>query len=93
MTRNPLRRSAALDLGINWIDTAAIYGLGRSENHSGQSDQGSRAALHLHQRLPGLGRAQERNVGHNLKAASLRREVEASLKRLYIDVIYLYQIH
>ena len=83
---------AALSHGINWIDTAALYGLGHSEEMIGR-------ALHGFSPRPYLFTKCERvwdekgNVGASLKAASIRRECEASLRRLRTDVIDLYQIH
>jgi aryl-alcohol dehydrogenase-like predicted oxidoreductase len=81
----------ALDLGINWIDTAAVYGLGRSETVVGKAIKG-------HERpfiFTKCSRVWDEhgNIHSSLKADSLRREVEASLKRLDLDVIDLYQIH
>src|SRR5258708_24282445 len=82
----------ALDRGINWIDTAAVYGLGHSEKIVGR-------ALKAHTKRPfvftkcSMVWNEHGEIGHSLKAASIRREVEDSLKRLDIDVIDLYQIH
>lgn len=82
----------ALELGINWIDTAAVYGLGHSEEIVGKAIR----------RLPDkpiiatkCGRVWDRdgNIFGRLKKKSIRSEVEASLKRLKIEVIDLYQIH
>jgi aryl-alcohol dehydrogenase-like predicted oxidoreductase len=81
----------ALDLGINWIDTAAVYGLGHSETIVGKAIKG-RERPYIFTK-GSLVWDEHGHVGHNLKAASLRREVEASLKRLGIDIIDLYQIH
>jgi len=99
----------ALDLGINWIDTAAVYGLGHSEEIVGQAIPST-----------GSGRRPSTDSGHRagrrdeviiatkcglvwdegsttpygrLKAESVRREAEASLRRLELEVIDLYQIH
>jgi aryl-alcohol dehydrogenase-like predicted oxidoreductase len=83
---------AALDAGINWIDTAAVYGLGHSEEIVAK-------AVHTCARRPYIftkcGRiwGENRQIGKSLKADSIRRECEASLKRLKVDVIDLYQIH
>ena len=81
----------ALDLGINWIDTAAVYGLGRSETVVGKAIKGREQPFIFTK--SSLVWDERGKVGHSLKADSLRREVEASLKRLDIDVIDLYQIH
>ena len=82
----------ALDLGINWIDTAPIYGLGRSEEVIGK-------ALRLMEEKPivatkcSLVWGEDRVVFNSLKKKSVREEAEASLKRLGVEVIDLYQIH
>jgi len=81
----------ALDLGINWIDTAPIYGLGRSEEIVGKAIKG-RERPYVFTKCS-LIWDDKRRDGHSLKSASLQREVEASLKRLGVDVIDLYQIH
>jgi aryl-alcohol dehydrogenase-like predicted oxidoreductase len=83
---------AALDRGLNWIDTAAAYGLGHSEIVVGQ-------AIRYRQNRPyvftkcSLVWDRDGNILHNLQADSIRREAEASLTRLGIDAIDLYQIH
>jgi aryl-alcohol dehydrogenase-like predicted oxidoreductase len=84
----------AVDLGINWIDTAAVYGLGHSE------EVVARALAELPPgRRPYVFTKCERvwdergNIGKCLKADSVRRECEASLRRLGVETIELYQIH
>jgi aryl-alcohol dehydrogenase-like predicted oxidoreductase len=82
----------ALDQGVNWIDTAAAYGFGHSEEIVGRALEGigerpyvfTKASL-----LEGPGR----RVIHSLKRDSIMREAHASLRRLRIDAIDLYQIH
>ncbi|EFH85798.1 aldo/keto reductase [Ktedonobacter racemifer] len=81
----------ALDLGINWIDTAAVYGLGRSEKIVGQAIKG-RERSYIFTKCSMIW-DENRKISHSLKADSIRREAENSLKRLDIDVIDLYQIH
>jgi len=82
----------ALELGINWIDTAAVYGLGHSEELVAKAIRGLRDK-------PIIATKCERvwdkngNISGRLKRESIRSEVEASLKRLKIEVIDLYQIH
>jgi len=82
----------ALELGINWIDTAAVYGLGHSEEIVGKAIRGLR-------KKPIIATKCERvwdkdgNISGRLKKKSIRSEIEASLKRLKIEVIDLYQIH
>jgi len=83
---------AALDAGINWIDTAALYGLGHSEEMIAR-------ALQCRSRRPYIFTKCERvwdsngQVGASLKAKSIRLECEASLRRLKTEWIDLYQIH
>src|SRR6478609_1424569 len=82
----------ALELGVNWIDTAAAYGFGHSEEVVGRALRGvqkrplvfTKASL-----LEGPGG----KVLHSLKRDSILREAEASLRRLGVDAIDLYQIH
>jgi aryl-alcohol dehydrogenase-like predicted oxidoreductase len=81
----------ALDLGINWIDTAAVYGLGHSEEVVGRAIKG-REKPYIFTKCS-LVWDEQGNISNSLKAASLQREVEASLKRLGVDAIDLYQIH
>ena len=83
---------AGLDRGINWIDTAAVYGLGHSETMVGQAIQSLRTRPYIFTKCS-LVWDQSGKISHNLQAASIRREAEASLKRLGLDTIDLYQIH
>jgi aryl-alcohol dehydrogenase-like predicted oxidoreductase len=83
----------ALELGVNWIDTAAVYGLGHSEEVVGRalkSWQGSRPYVFT---KCGLREDAKGEVQKILKAGSIRGEVEDSLRRLSVEVIDLYQIH
>ena len=82
----------AFDRGINWIDTAAVYGLGHSERVVGRALK-SRAKCPFVFSKCSMVWNKNGEIGHSLKASSIRREVEDSLKRLDIDVIDLYQIH
>ena len=82
----------ALDLGINWIDTAAVYGLGKSEEVVAKALDGVRTRPYVFTK-GGRVWDETRTIGKRLKADSIRRECEASLKRLNLDVIDLYQIH
>ena len=84
----------ALDLGINWIDTAAGYGLGHSEEVVARALRSRARSKRPYVFTKGsLVWDEKGEIHHSLKAASLRREVEASLKRLETDRIDLYQIH
>jgi aryl-alcohol dehydrogenase-like predicted oxidoreductase len=82
----------ALDLGINWIDTAAVYGLGHSEEVVAKALEGVADRPFVFTKC---GRVwdENRQIGKCLKADSIRRECEASLRRLKVDVIDLYQLH
>ena len=82
----------ALDLSINWIDTAAVYGLGHSEEVVGQALKG-RAEKPLLFTKCSLVWNENREVSSVLKADSVRKEVEDSLRRLQTDCIDLYQVH
>jgi aryl-alcohol dehydrogenase-like predicted oxidoreductase len=84
---------AALDAGMNWIDTAAVYGLGHSEvvvAQALQSYSGKRPYV-----FTKCERAwdENRQIKKSLKADSIMRECEDSLKRLNVDTIDLYQVH
>lgn len=83
----------ALELGVNWIDTAAVYGLGHSEEvvaRALKSWTGPRPYIFT---KCGLRWDAQGNVQKLLSADSIRREVEDSLRRLSLEVIDLYQIH
>jgi aryl-alcohol dehydrogenase-like predicted oxidoreductase len=83
----------ALELGVNWIDTAAIYGLGHSEEVVGRALKDWRGAKPYVFTKCGLRGNATGEVQKVLSADSIRGEVEDSLRRLSIDVIDLYQIH
>jgi aryl-alcohol dehydrogenase-like predicted oxidoreductase len=83
---------AALDSGMNWIDTAALYGLGHSEEVVAEAVKDRDPRPYVFTKCERVWDSNG-NVGSSLKADSLRRECEASLRRLKIDVIDLYQIH
>ena len=82
----------AIDLGINWVDTAAAYGFGHSETVVGQALKGLSNRPYVFTK-GGLVPDANRNVVKVLKADSIAREIDASLRRLGVDVIDLYQIH
>ena len=82
----------ALDHGINWIDTAAVYGLGHSEEVVARALVRRATKPYVFTKCERVWNEQ-RQISGSLKAASLRREVEGSLRRLKLDVIDLYQIH
>jgi aryl-alcohol dehydrogenase-like predicted oxidoreductase len=85
-----IRRS--IDLGVNWIDTAAIYGLGHSEEVVARALEGVRERPYVFTKC-GLVPNEKGEPQRVLKADSIRRECEASLRRLKVDTIDLYQIH
>ncbi len=84
--------TTATELGINWIDTAAVYGLGHAEELVGEALRGMRNRPLVFTKCS-LVWDTSRNVTNSLKRDSLMRECEASLKRLGIEAIDLYQIH
>jgi aryl-alcohol dehydrogenase-like predicted oxidoreductase len=83
---------AALDRGINWIDTAAVYGLGHSEEVVARALHGRSLKPYVFTKCARVWN-ERREIGKSLKADSVRRELEASLRRLQVDTIDLYQIH
>jgi len=83
---------AALDRGVNWIDTAAVYGLGHSEEVVARALEGRANKPYVFTKCSRVWNAQGQ-ISSSLKADSLRRECEASLKRLKAETIDLYQIH
>lgn len=82
----------ALDLGINWIDTAAVYGLGHSEDVVAKALQERDERPYIFTKCSMIW-DEKGNIRNSLKRESIRREVEDSLRRLKVDVIDLYQIH
>lgn len=83
----------ALDLGINWIDTAPYYGLGHSEELVGQAIAGRRGEVIIATKCGLVWDEGSTDVYRRLTVQSVRREVETSLRRLNVEVIDLYQIH
>jgi len=82
----------AVDIGINWIDTAALYGLGHSEIVVGKAIKGMKEKPIIATKCCRCW-DEKRRIFNSLKKDSIRSEVEASLRRLRVDVIDLYQIH
>jgi aryl-alcohol dehydrogenase-like predicted oxidoreductase len=80
----------ALDAGINWIDTAAVYGLGHSEEIVGRALKSSSAKPYVFTKSS-MTWGEDRKIVQTLK--KIRQECEASLQRLGVDAIDLYQIH
>ncbi len=83
---------AALDAGVNWIDTAAVYGLGHSEEIVGKAVEGLAEKPLIFTKCSMRWDA-ERKIYRSLKAASVAEELENSLRRLGVETIDLYQIH
>jgi aryl-alcohol dehydrogenase-like predicted oxidoreductase len=82
----------ALELGVNWIDSAAGYGFGHSEEVVGRALEGLAQRTYVFTKaslLEGPGR----RIVHSLRRDSILREAYASLERLGVDAIDLYQIH
>jgi aryl-alcohol dehydrogenase-like predicted oxidoreductase len=82
----------ALDHGMNWIDTAPVYGLGHAEEVVAQALQGRSDKPYIFTKCTRKWDVQG-NIYGDLHAASIRREVEDSLRRLKVEVIDLYQVH
>ncbi len=82
----------ALELGINWIDTAAVYGLGHGEEVVGRAVNGRRREVFIATKC-GLVWDDRGRVRNDTRPESIRRECEDSLRRLNTDYIDLYQIH
>ncbi len=82
----------ALDAGVNWIDTAPVYGLGHSEEIVGKAIAGRSNPPYVFTKSSMVW-DDKGEITHSLKTESVRREVEASMRRLKRDVIDLYQIH
>lgn len=80
----------AIELGVNWIDTAAIYGLGHSEEIVGRAVKESSVKPFIFTKS-GLVWNEKNEIKRTL--LEIRREVEDSLRRLQVEVIDLYQIH
>ena len=83
---------AALERGMNWIDTAALYGLGHSEEVVARALAGRSPRPYVFTKCERVWDSKG-NVGAALRAKSIRRECEDSLRRLKADFIDLYQIH
>ncbi len=82
----------ALDLGINWIDTAAIYGLGHSEEMVAKALQSTRHKPLVFTKCS-MRWDPDGKIYRSLKAASLQEELDNSLRRLGVETIDLYQVH
>lgn len=82
----------ALELGVNWIDTAAVYGLGHSEEIVARALEGVSERPYVFTKCSMVW-DENGEIGHSIKAESVKRECENSLRRLRTDAIDLYQIH
>jgi aryl-alcohol dehydrogenase-like predicted oxidoreductase len=82
----------ALDKGINWIDTAPIYGLGHSEELVGQALRQTRHKPYIATKCGLLWNDRGEKIA-NLKKQSIRKECDDSLRRLGVERIDLYQMH
>jgi len=84
----------ALDLGVNWIDTAAVYGLGHSEEIVGKAvkDWSGSDRPYIFTKCSRVWN-EKKEISGNLDPRSIRNEVEQSLRRLQVDAIDLYQMH
>ncbi len=84
--------TAAIDLGINWIDTAPFYGWGRAEQIVGKALKGKRDKIYIFTKC-GTQRDEQGRPREDLSPASIRHEIESSLRNLQTDYIDLYQFH
>jgi len=85
---------AGLDAGINWIDTAAIYGHGHAETIVARAVEGGRRdQVVIATKCGRVWEGDSRTIGKSLRRDSIFSEVDASLRRLRVDVIDLYQLH
>lgn len=82
----------ALDLGVNWIDTAAVYGLGHSEEVVARALNGMAHKPYIFTKCS-LRWRHDRSIYNSLNPTSVAEELEASLRRLNVERIDLYQIH
>ena len=80
----------AIDLGVNWVDTAAVYGLGHSEEIVGKALEERRKEVIIATKC-GRTWNEKGEFGGDLRPKSIRAEAEASLRRLRTDHIDLYQ--
>ncbi len=83
----------ALELGVTWIDTAPVYGFGHAEEVVGRALAGRRDKVFLATKCGRVWDASGATIADKLSPASVRSELEASLRRLGTDYIDLYQIH
>jgi len=83
---------AALDRGINLVDTAPVYGFGRSEEIVGKALKGRRDEVVLATKA-GLEWDERENIRRNASRQRIRQEIDDSLRRLGTDYIDLYQVH
>ncbi len=83
---------AGVDAGLNWIDTAPVYGLGHAEEVLGEALAGMAGKPYIFTKCARCW-DENRQIYKSLKRDSVRRECEESLRRLRVDVIDLYQMH
>src|SRR5438067_9927416 len=83
---------AALDLGVNWVDTAPFYGWGRAERIVGRALAGRREDVFLFTKC-GTVPNEERGDRMDLRPQTIRADLEASLRRLRTDHVDLLQLH
>jgi aryl-alcohol dehydrogenase-like predicted oxidoreductase len=82
----------AIEVGVNWIDTAAVYGLGHSETVVGRALKEIQEPVYIASKC-GLVWNDAGKVWNDISPTSIRSQVENSLQRLQVETIDLYQIH
>jgi aryl-alcohol dehydrogenase-like predicted oxidoreductase len=83
----------ALELGVNWIDTAAVYGWGHAEEMVGRAIAGRREEVIVATKCGLVWEGERGEAYHHIRDGSIRREIEDSLRRLNVEAVDLYQIH
>jgi aryl-alcohol dehydrogenase-like predicted oxidoreductase len=83
----------AVELGINWIDTAPLYGLGHGEEIVGRALEGINGTVFISTKCGLYMNETKDDFVYDLSRESIRKEIETSLRKLKVDVIDLYQLH
>ncbi len=82
----------ALDMGVNWLDTAPFYGWGHGEHLVGEAIKGKRDQLFIFTKCGSINDGSGGTI-ENLSPQSIKKEIDDSLQRLGVDYVDLYQFH